>query len=73
MIFIVDLFQFKATFNKKMIDKLRGKDVILVANKYDTFPKSTNVTKIVDWLSKECEKIFFDKQNFRSIQVCTYL
>lgn len=59
MIFIVDLFQFKATFNKKMIDKLRGKDVILVANKYDTFPKSTNVTKIVDWLSKECEKIFF--------------
>ena len=59
MIFIVDLFAFKATFNKKMIDKLRNKNVILVANKFDTFPKSTNVAKMVDWLSKECEKIFF--------------
>lgn len=59
IIFIVDIFQFKSTFNKKMIDKLRNKDVILVANKYDTFPKSTNISNIVNWLSKECEKIFF--------------
>jgi ribosome biogenesis GTPase A len=42
-----------------MIDKLRNKNVILVANKFDTFPKSTNVTKMVEWLSKECERIFF--------------
>ncbi len=59
IIFIVDIFQFKSTFNKKMIDKLRNKDVILVANKYDTFPHSVNIEGIVDWLSKECEKIFF--------------
>ena len=59
IVFIVDIFQFKSTFNKKMIDKLRNKDVILVANKYDTFPKSVNISNIVDWLSKECEKIFF--------------
>ena len=59
IIFIVDIFQFKSTFSKKMIDKLRNKDVILVANKFDTFPKSVNISNIVNWLSKECEKIFF--------------
>jgi ribosome biogenesis GTPase A len=42
-----------------MIDKLRNKNVILVANKYDVFPKSTNIANIVSWLSRECEKIFF--------------
>ena len=59
VVFVVDIFAFKATFNKKMIDKLRNKNVILVANKYDVFPKSTNIEGIVNWLSKECEKIFF--------------
>ncbi|MGM9969370.1 MAG: ribosome biogenesis GTPase YqeH [Anaeroplasma sp.] len=59
IVFVVDIFAFKATFNKKMIDKLRNKNVILVANKYDIFPKSTNIENIVNWLSKQCEKIFF--------------
>ena len=59
IVFVVDIFAFKATFNKKMIDKLRNKNVILVANKYDVFPKSTNIENIVKWLSHECEKIFF--------------
>ena len=59
IVFVVDIFAFKATFNKKMIDKLRNKNVILVANKYDVFPKSTNIMNIVNWLSKQCEKIFF--------------
>ena len=59
IVFVVDIFAFKATFNKKMIDKLREKNVILVANKYDVFPHSTNVESIVSWLSHECEKVFF--------------
>jgi ribosome biogenesis GTPase YqeH len=59
IIFVVDIFAFKATFNKKMIEKLRNKNVILVANKYDVFPHSTNEENIVSWLSHECEKIFF--------------
>ena len=59
IVFIVDLFSFKATFNKKMIEKLRKKDVILVANKFDLLPKSTNPASVVDWLSKECEKFSF--------------
>jgi ribosome biogenesis GTPase YqeH len=59
IVFVVDIFQFKSTFSKTMIDKLRNKNVILVANKYDVFPKSTNIENIVKWLSRQCEKIFF--------------
>ena len=59
IVFVVDIFAFKATFNKKMIDRLRNKNVILVANKYDVFPHSTNIMNLVSWLSKQCEKIFF--------------
>ncbi len=59
IIFVVDIFQFKSTFNKKMLEKLKNKDVILVANKFDLFPKSTKVEKVVEWLSKECEKFSF--------------
>ena len=59
IVFVVDIFQFKSTFSKAMIDKLRNKNVILVANKYDVFPKSTNIENIVKWLSRQCEKIFF--------------
>lgn len=59
IIFVVDIFQFKSTFTRKMIDKLKNKDVILVANKFDLFPKSTKVENVVDWLSKECEKFSF--------------
>ena len=59
MVFIVDIFAFKATFNPKMIEKLRNKNVILVVNKYDLFPKSTNIDGIVSWISKQCENIHF--------------
>ena len=53
MVFIVDVFSLKATFNKKMIEKLHNKDVILVANKFDLFPKSTNPESIVKFLNNQ--------------------
>ena len=59
MVYIVDIFAFKSTFNKLMIEKLRGNDVILVANKVDLLPKSVNLSKVVEWISKECQKKFF--------------
>lgn len=59
MVFIVDIFSFKSTFHKLMIERLRNKDVILVANKIDLLPKSTNLEKIVEWISKECQKASF--------------
>lgn len=59
IVFIVDIFAFKTTFNSKMVDKLRNHDVILVANKYDLLPKSANEAMIIEWISKECQKLHF--------------
>lgn len=59
MVYIVDIFSFQTTFLKAMIDKLRDKDVLLVVNKIDLLPKSTNLERIIDWVSKECQKNHF--------------
>lgn len=56
MVFLVDLFAFKSTFHPLMVNRLKDKDIILVANKVDLLPKSTNLSKVVDWISKECQK-----------------
>ena len=56
---IVDLFDFSGSFTKTIINKLRGKHVIVVANKYDLLPKSVKTEKIVDWISSMCQKEFF--------------
>ncbi len=59
IVLVVDLFDFTGTFIPKIIDKLRNKRVILVANKLDLLPKSVNVTKIVEWLTYMCNRYFF--------------
>ncbi len=59
VVLVVDVFDFSATFIPKIIDYLRDKNVIVVANKYDLLPKSTNVYKIVDFILKESQKQFF--------------
>lgn len=59
IVLIVDLFDFTGTFIPKIIDKLRGKNVILVANKLDLLPKSVKVNHIVDWLSYMVNRMFF--------------
>lgn len=59
IILIVDLFDFTGTFIPKIIDKLRNKNVILVANKLDILPKSVKVDHIVEWLNKMATRMFF--------------
>lgn len=56
---IVDLFDFSGSFTKTIINKLRGKHVIVVANKYDLLPKSVRTEKVVEWISAMCQKEFF--------------
>ncbi|MDE6661428.1 MAG: ribosome biogenesis GTPase YqeH [Anaeroplasmataceae bacterium] len=60
MIFIVDIFSFKATFHPMMLERLKNKDVILVANKLDLLPKSSNLSKVVSWIEKECQRVQFN-------------
>ncbi len=59
MVYIVDIFSFQSTFIPMMIDRLRDKDVILVANKIDLLPKSTNLKNVVEWISKQCQRRHF--------------
>ena len=59
VVLIVDLFDFTGTFIPKILDKLRDKNVILVANKLDLLPKSVKVEHIVDWLSYMINRMFF--------------
>jgi ribosome biogenesis GTPase YqeH len=59
IVLVVDLFDFTGTFIPRIMEKLRDKDVILVANKLDLLPKSANVTKIVDWIQKMANRYFF--------------
>lgn len=59
IVLIVDLFDFTGTFIPKILDKLRNKNVILVANKLDLLPKSVKIEHIVDWLSYMVNRMFF--------------
>ena len=59
IVLIVDLFDFTGTFIPKIIDRLRNKNVILVANKLDLLPKSVKVEHIVEWLSQMANRMFF--------------
>ena len=59
IVLVVDLFDFTGSFIPSIIDKLRNKDVILVANKLDLLPKSANLGKIIDWLSDMTNRYFF--------------
>lgn len=59
IVLIVDLFDFTGSFIPKILDKLRDKNVILVANKLDLLPKSVKVEHIVEWLSYMVNRMFF--------------
>ncbi|MCR5786769.1 MAG: ribosome biogenesis GTPase YqeH [Acholeplasmatales bacterium] len=59
VVLVVDLFDFTGSFIPHVLDKLRNKDVILVANKLDLLPRSVNVSKIVEWLEYMANRYFF--------------
>ena len=57
IVFIMDVFSFKSTFHPNMIEKLKDKDVIVVANKFDLLPKSTQKERVVEWIFEQCKKV----------------
>lgn len=67
IVLIVDVFDISATFIPKILDYIRGKDVIVVANKYDILPKSTNVGRVVEWMSIQAQKMFFKALAFHVV------
>ena len=59
IVLVVDLLDLSSTFIYDVVSRLRNKDVILVGNKYDVFPHSSNPSAMVEKLGKMCDKIFF--------------
>ena len=56
ILYVVDIFSLKTTLIKEMVKRLKNKDVIIVANKYDVLPKSTNITNVLNYVIKETKK-----------------
>ncbi|MCR4898981.1 MAG: ribosome biogenesis GTPase YqeH [Acholeplasmatales bacterium] len=56
ILYVIDIFALKTTLIKDMTRRLKDKDVIIVANKYDVLPKSTNITKVLNYIIKETKK-----------------
>ena len=50
IVYVIDVFNFEASFNREINEALTGMDIILVANKVDLLPKSTNQTKLTDFV-----------------------
>lgn len=50
IVYVIDVFNFEASFNREINEALTGMDIILVANKVDLLPKSTNQTKLSDFV-----------------------
>lgn len=50
VVYVIDVFNFEASFNREINEALTGLDVILVANKLDLLPKSTKQDKIKDFV-----------------------
>ncbi len=55
-IYLVDIFDFEASFIKEINDLLRGKNFIIVANKLDLLPKSLKENKLVSIIRNRLNK-----------------
>lgn len=50
VVYVIDVFNFEASFNREINEALSGLDVILVANKVDLLPKSTNRERLEEFV-----------------------
>lgn len=56
VMYVVDVFNFEASFNREINEALKGIDVILVANKVDLLPKSLKTQKISDYVAARAKE-----------------
>ena len=56
VVYVVDVFNFESSFNPEINTALSGLDIILVANKFDLLPKSTNEAKLKDYVATKVER-----------------
>ncbi len=51
--YVVDVFNFESSFNHEINKALSGLDIVLIANKIDLLPKSTNEEKIREYVARK--------------------
>src|SRR5699024_7480371 len=56
VVHVVDLFDIEGTLLKSLHRIVGNQPIILVANKIDLLPKSTNSTKLVHWIRKKAKE-----------------
>lgn len=54
-VYVVDVFTFESSFNLDINEALHGLDVILVANKVDLLPRSTNKEKLEQYVLRHAQ------------------
>ncbi len=54
-VYVLDIFNFSSTLNQNVIDMIKDKDVILVANKMDLLPKSLKEGKLSLWVRHQAK------------------
>ena len=54
-VYVLDIFNLSSTLNKEVIDLIKDKDVILVANKMDLLPKSLKEGKLSLWVRHQAK------------------
>jgi len=57
IIYVIDVFNFEASFNREINEALAGMDTILVANKVDLLPKSTNTDKLEQFVLERAKAV----------------
>lgn len=50
IIWVIDIFDFSASYLEYIQDELQDLPVLIIANKVDILPKSVNLEKITDWI-----------------------
>lgn len=55
IVYVIDVFNFEASFNREINEALAGLDVLLVANKVDLLPKSIKHEKLRDFVSERAK------------------
>ena len=54
-VYVLDIFNLSSTLNKEVIELIKDKDVILVANKMDLLPKSLKEGKLSLWVRHQAK------------------
>ncbi len=63
IVYVVDVFMFESGFNLEINEALQGLDLILVANKVDLLPKSTNQKKLKEYVARHARNANLNVRN----------